>query len=126
MSSVISMDLRERIFSYVIAGHSCRSAARLYGVSPSFAIKLLQRFGQGRGLCGPGRRRPVGTGTLEPYRAFVIDLVDAQPDITLRELADELSATLGVKTSKATLCRFLIKAGYRYKKNAAGTGTRAR
>ncbi len=126
MPSVISMDLRDRIVSYVAKGHSCRSAARLYDVSPSFAIKLIQRFRRGDRLCGPGRRRPVGTGTLDPHKALVINLVDAQPDITLKELRDKLYATHRIETSKATLCRFLIKVGYRYKKNAAGTGTRTR
>jgi transposase len=43
MTQSYSLDLRVRVLAFVEAGHSCRAAARHFGVSDSFAIKLLQR-----------------------------------------------------------------------------------
>ena len=43
MGQCYSLDLRVRVVAFVEAGHSCRAAARHFGVSDSFAIKLLQR-----------------------------------------------------------------------------------
>jgi hypothetical protein len=65
-----SLDLRVRIIAFVEAGHSCRAAARHFGVSDSCAIKLLQRQSQS-GSPAPARQgRPPGTGKLAPYEAF--------------------------------------------------------
>ena len=44
MGRPYSEDLRIRIVAAVEAGGSCSAAARQFGVSPSCAIKLLQRF----------------------------------------------------------------------------------
>ena len=43
MGHCYSLDLRVRVAAFVEAGHSCRAAARHFGVSDSFAIKLVQR-----------------------------------------------------------------------------------
>ena len=40
MGKPYSLDLRERIFNYIAAGHSRRDAARVFGVSPSTAVRL--------------------------------------------------------------------------------------
>lgn len=44
MAKSYSSDLRSRVVAYVGAGHSRRAAARRFGVSNSFAVKLLQRI----------------------------------------------------------------------------------
>ena len=36
-----SLDLRNRVFAFVEAGHSRRAAARHFDVSPSFVINLM-------------------------------------------------------------------------------------
>ena len=43
MGHCYSLDLRVRVADFVEAGHSCRAAARHFGVSDSCAIKLMQR-----------------------------------------------------------------------------------
>lgn len=43
MAKTYSSDLRSRVVAYVEAGHSRRAAACHFGVSESFAVKLLQR-----------------------------------------------------------------------------------
>jgi transposase len=43
MNQSYSLDPRVRVAGFVKARHSCRAAARHFGVSDSFAIKLMQR-----------------------------------------------------------------------------------
>jgi len=126
MGKSYSSDLRNRVVAFVEAGGSRRGAARQFGVSNSFAVKLLlrsKRFGSSL----PARQgRPPGRGKLAPHRAFLVGLVDGRGDITMPELAVRLAADRGVKASPASLSRFLLKAGFTYKKSADGIGMRAR
>jgi putative transposase len=79
------MDLRLRIVAAVEHGSSIRQAARRFAVSPSAAIKLMQRV-RATGSAAPahygGHRRRV----LEPHAADLRRLVEATPDLTLAEL----------------------------------------
>jgi transposase len=121
-----SMDLRVRVVAFVEAGHSCRAAARHFGVSDSFAIKLVRRQAQS-GSPAPARQgRPRGTGRLAPYESFLIQAVEAQPDITMPDLAARLFEEHGVRADPATLSRLLCRRGFTYKKTAAGGGMRTR
>src|SRR4051812_32108834 len=62
MTAPLSRDLRERIARFVEAGNSARAAALRFEVSPSAAIKLMQRVRE-TGSTAPakigGHRRPV-------------------------------------------------------------------
>jgi transposase len=121
-----SMDLRVRVIAFVEAGHSCRAAARHFGVSDSFAIKLLQRQSQS-GSPAPARQgRPPGTGKLAPYETFLIRTVEAQPDITMPDLAAKLMSKHGVSADPATLSRFLCRQSFTDQKTADGGGVRTR
>lgn len=61
MAKSYSSDLRSRVVAYVESGHSRRSAARRFGVSDSFTVKLLQRVVE-HGSLSPGRQgRPRGS-----------------------------------------------------------------
>src|SRR5215211_4785597 len=100
MGRSYSFDLRSRIVAHVRAGHSRREAARHFGVSESCAGKLLKRMDT--------------TGSAQPARhqAFLIARVEAQPDITMPELARALQAECGVIASPASLSRVLCTAGF--------------
>jgi transposase len=126
MGKSYSSDLRDRVVAFVEAGHSRRAAARHFGVSESFAVKLLQRMARlGSGL--PERQgRPPGGGKLAPYAAFLVGAVTAKPDITMPELGARLAAEYGVHAEPATLSRFLCQRGFTYKKSADGVGMRTR
>ena len=96
MTQSYSLDLRVRVVGFVEAGHSCRAAARHFGVSDSFAIKLLQRQRQS-GSPAPARQgRPPGRRKLAPFETFLIQAVETKPDITMPELAVRLRAERGV------------------------------
>jgi transposase len=116
MGHCYSLDLRVRIAAFVAAGHSCRAAARHFGVSDSFAIKLVQRT-RHFGSPAPARQgRPPERGKLGPYEAFLIQTVEAEPAITMPELAVRLRAEHGVVAAPAMLSRFLCQRGFSYKK----------
>ncbi len=53
---------------------------------------------------------------LEPHRSFLLAQVAEKADITMPELAAELAAATGEKADPASLSRWLIRAGYRFKK----------
>lgn len=126
MGRCYSLDLRVRVAAFVEAGHSRRAAARHFGVSDSFAIKLARRQAKS-GSPAPGRQgRPRGQGKLAPYEAFLIRTVEAKPAITMPELAERLVEEHGVAAAAATLSRFLCRCGFTYKKIADGRGVRTR
>ena len=116
MTQSYSLDLRVRVVAFVEAGHSCRAAARHFGVSGSFAIKLLQRQ-RTSGSPAPARQgRPPGRRWLSPYEAFLIQAVETKPDITMPELAARLLEEHGVVAAPAVLSRRRCRHGFTYKK----------
>ena len=70
---------------------------------------------------GGGRRH----ARLDPHRAFLLARVAERDDITMPELAAELAAATGTRADPASISRWLIRNGYRFKKNAAGQRTRS-
>ncbi len=90
MTKSYSLDLRVRVVAFVEASHSCQAVARHFGVSNSFAIKLLQRQRQS-GSPTPARQgRPPDHRRLSPYETFLIQAVETKPDIAMPELAARL------------------------------------
>lgn len=126
MGKSYSLDLRERIVAHVLAGGSRRGAARQFEVSDSCAVKLLARV-ERTGSPQPARQgRPPGDGKLAAHRAFLVEQVEARPDITMPQLAARLEAERGVIASPASLSRVLCAAGFTYKKSPDGLGARTR
>jgi transposase len=93
-------------------------------VAPSTVGRLFARY-RATGSVNPapqGRER--GRGKLGPHRDYVIACVKEKPDITMPELAAMLSAERGVLVDPSNISKLLCAAGFTYKKNAAGVGTR--
>jgi transposase len=109
--------LRERMVRAVQAGRSRHEAARIFGVSASCVIKLMQRY-EATGACRPskfgGYKRPILAGHEDQVRA----LVSAQPDRTVTELWRELTA-LGIEVGRSSVGRFLQRLQLTFKKNPA-------
>ena len=126
MGKPYSIDLRERVWAEVESGRSRRAAARRYDVSPSFAVKLVDRISR-TGSAAPARQgRPPGGGKLSPYLRVLLKWVEAKSDITMAELAAKLKAEKDVTAHPASLSRVLLKAGLSFKKNTASLGGQAR
>jgi transposase len=117
MGRAYSVDLRERIAGHVAAGRSRREAGRHFGVSASTAVRIAASQAQ-RGTVAPRRQgRPPGKGKLASYLDFLLEIVEAVPDIALTELAAALEAAHGVKVHPSSISRVLTKAGVTYKKS---------
>lgn len=112
----ISLDLRRRIVAVVEGGSSVRAAARRFAVSPSTAVKLLQRV-RATGSPAPARyggyRRPL----LEPHELELRQLVSAEPDLTLAELQERVKDRVGLVVGRTTLHHALRRLGLRHKKS---------
>jgi transposase len=115
MPKPYSLDLRERVVGFVEDGQSRRAAAARFRVSVSFVVTLMKAV-RTRGSFAPkpsgGRRH----AKLEPHLAFLLAQVAEKADITMPELASALAAASGEKADPASLSRWLIRAGYRFKK----------
>src|SRR5277367_2327113 len=116
MPKPYSLYLRERVVSYVEAGHSRRAAAAHFRVSPSFVINLMTAF-RARGAVTPKALGGWRHSKLDPHRVFILRRVAEKDDISMPELAGELYASSGVKADPASLSRWLIRNGLSYKKS---------
>jgi len=125
MGKPLSLDFRCRIVRFVKKGNSCHAAAEKFDVSPSCVIKLMSRV-RVTGSVEPARQgRPPGS-RLDCARDFLVDTVEAHPDITMPELSERLLEAHGVDVDPAVLSRYLISLGFTYKKIADRHGARAR
>jgi putative transposase len=115
MTAPMSQDLRQRIVRAVAQGHSARQAAQRFAVSPSAAVKLMQRVRQ-TGSTAPakigGSRRPL----LEPHADTLREMIEGKRGITLREIRDAL-AEQGIEVKAlSTIADMLHRLGLSHKK----------
>src|SRR5829696_7851379 len=115
MTAPLSQDLRERIAQSVEAGSSARAAAERFAVSPSAAIKLMQRVRQ-TGSTAPakmgGHRRPI----LEPHADTLRAIATSKPGITLKDMCDALHARGIAVKALSTIADMLHRLGLSPKK----------
>lgn len=117
MPAPLSLDLRRRFQRHIEDGLSGREAARRLMISAATGARLARRVRRGETLV-PGKcGRPAGWGKLGPHRAFLLELVEQDPDITMGELQAALVAAEGVVVHESSLSRALRRLGFTYKKN---------
>ena len=94
-----------------------RAAGRVFGVSAATAVRLAAEFRKRGEIAPKPQGRPSGRfGKLAPHTDFLLDIVRAEPDITLKELASALTETHSVQVQPSSLHRALERAGMSYKK----------
>src|SRR4051794_40353073 len=115
MTAPMSQDLRARVAHAVGVGSSARAAAGRFAVSPSAAIKLMQRVRQ-TGSTAPakigGQRRPI----LEPHAGTLRAIATSKPGITLKEMRDALQARGIIVKALSTIADMLHRLGLSHKK----------
>ena len=124
MTKAYSLDLRRRVVRFVAGGHSRHEAAAHFDVSVAFVVKLVAAWR----TTGSYAAKPEGGwrySKLDPHRSYLVQRVSEKADITMPELASEL-AMKSVHVAPASLSRWYLLNGYRYKKNTSGVGTRSR
>jgi putative transposase len=116
MTAPLSRDLRERIVRFVEGGASVRQAGLRFEVSPSAAIKLMQRVRK-TGSTVPakigGYRKPI----LEPHAETLRAIVESKPGMTLKEMRDALHARGIVVKALSTISDMLHRLKLSYKKS---------
>lgn len=117
MARPYSEDLRIRLVGIVEGGSSARSTAKLLAVSASSAIKWVQRWRRS-GSVAPspvrGHRRPL----LEAHAEWLLQLIEAEPDLTLEEIRAKLRQR-GVSAGVGTVWNFFDRRDISFKKKRA-------
>ena len=111
-----SLDLRDRVTSFMLAGATSREAAARFGVSVSAAVKWAQRLR----ATGSAAARPMGgvrRSALSGQRGRLLERIAEKPDLTLRAVQAEL-ADRGVAVSSDAVWRFFLREGVTFKKKA--------
>ena len=126
MGKPFSLDLGHRICAYIFAGNSCRSAGKVFGVSAATAVRYGAEYRKGGAAVAKPQGRQAGQfGKLSAYVDFLTELVQAEPDITLQELANALEETHSVCVHLSSIHRALVRSGFSYKKRAYRAGAAA-
>ena len=116
MPAPMSQDLRQRIVRAVAQGRSARQAAQRFAVSPSAAVKLVQRVRR-TGSTAPaqigGHRRPL----LEPHADALREVVESKKGITLREIQAKLTEQGIEVKALSTIADMLHRLGLSHKKS---------
>ena len=118
MAKGYSTDLRDRVVALVEAGESRREAARLLDLAASTTIRWMDRWE----TTGSVAAKP-GTGhcrsPLERHEQWLLDVVAAEPDLTLDEIGTRLASTKRLKAGRTSIWRFYERHNITFKKNAA-------
>jgi transposase len=102
----ISVDLRRRACDAVVVdGLSCHEAARRFKVGVSSVIRWCARLRRTGTVTADKQGGDRLSGRIEAQASFILERVEARPDITLRELQAAV-AERGVSVSIGALWRF--------------------
>ena len=116
MSNALSMDLRVRFKKLMDRGKSAAAAVKTLLLSRATAARWGKKVRDGQPLeplpSGPRK----GSGRLEPFLPFFVELIEQDPDITLAELEAALLDAYDMTASSSGIDALLRRHGYTYKK----------
>ena len=115
MARAYSQDLRDRVIDAALAGLPARQAAARFGVGIATAILWVRRARQSGERMARRQGQPPHS-KLDPHRTFVLELIEAIPDMTLIEMQQRLEAERGIRASIGTLWAFLDRCNMTVKK----------
>src|ERR1019366_7433068 len=115
MPNPYSVELRERVIARVESGASRREAAEHFEISPSAAVKWLQRWRD----AGSAMAIPHGgsTSPLEKRANWLLALIAEQPDLTLDEVLVAMRKR-GIAGRRTPLWRFFARHKITFKKKS--------
>ena len=117
MARPYSLDLRERVVAAVDAGATCREVASIFNVAVSSVVKWAGR----KRSTGSAAARPMGGRRfqkLEPERDWLLSRLAEKPEISMRELAAELSER-GICVSHVSVWNLVRRHDQSFKKKRA-------
>ena len=116
MAQALSEDLRVRIVRAVEGGLSARGAAARFDVSPSTAVKLMQRY-RATGSAAPGRVGGYRRRLLAGHEAVLGEITRARPGITLAGVKAALAERGIAAGDLSTVWHALRRLGLTHKKS---------
>ena len=115
MGKSLSLDIRERVVALIDEGFSCHEAARRLRISAASAVRIMQRKRRTGGVKAAPQGRPRRS-KLDTVSDWLKSRVEAEPDITMPELAEVLKQEHNLTATPAMLSRHLIhRLGFTYK-----------
>ena len=117
MSAPLPTALRDRFEALIEEGLSGRAAALRLKLSPATGSRWSRSIRQTGRAQVAQQGRPKGQGKLDAHRAFFVELIAQDGDMTMPELTAALYDATGVHAHPVSIGRFLRKLGYTYKKS---------
>ena len=111
-----SVGLRVKIVAAVGRGMSKAQTARTFGVSATSVKRYVKLAEEGKPLRpgkAPGKKGKLGRSGMK----LLEDDLRLRPSVTYEKRADLLCELLGIRVSKATICRMVGCLGYTRKKD---------
>ena len=118
MANGYSKDLRVRAVSIVEAGDSAREAARVLNLSASTTVRWIERWTR-TGSVDAMPHTGHGRSPLNKHQQWLLDLVAAEPDLTLDEIRARLTVQKKLQVGTTSVWRFYDRNGITFKKNSA-------
>jgi len=115
MTRSLSADLRRRVIAAIEDGVSTREAARRFRIGISTAGSWYRRYRE-TGEVEARKQGQPSRSKLDPHVDYIVDLIEATPDITLAEIGERLVAERGVRAAPSTVWLFLDRRGITFKK----------
>ncbi|WP_156436363.1 IS630 family transposase [Bradyrhizobium pachyrhizi] len=115
MAKGYSKDLRVRAVELVESGESAREAARILNLGASTTIRWMDRWrktGNVEAKPGTGHSR----SPLEQHKQWLIELIAAEPDLTLEEIRARLRSQRKAKAGIGSIWRFFDRHSITFKK----------
>jgi transposase len=119
MPAPLSLDIRHRFQALHREGHSAREIGRRLLISAATAVRYAACLRKTGNLMPAANSRRQGHGRLVPYEGFFAELVNQDPDITLKELQAALLEAHGVQASLSGIDVVLRRLNLTYKKRAS-------
>ncbi len=97
MPAPLSPDIRHRFQVLCLEGHSAREIGRRLLISAAPAVRFADCLRRTGGITPKANPRRQGHGRLVPCEGFFAELVEQDPDITLKELRAALLDAHGAR-----------------------------
>ena len=115
MANALSVDLRRRVVAAVEGGASRRQAAARFGVGVSSAIRWVAQSRQ-TGDLAPKQRGGRRPSRIDGHADLIMAWVDAEPDLTLPEIATKLEEATEYRPPPSVVHGFFKRRGVTRKK----------
>jgi len=124
MSLAISVDLRDRVVAAVNSGMTRYAAARHFRVSPASAVRWVKLARSVGNLAPKARGGDRRSHRIEAQAAFIMELYESRPELTLNGILEELVRERRERFSRETLARFFARRGICFKDRRRSAGGR--